>query len=369
MSAAGLPRVLHVSQPVEAGVARCVAQYAAAQHAAGMDVVVACPPGGPLSADLRAADVRVVAWDSTRSPGPSSLREAKALAAVIADVQPGLLHLHSSKAGLVGRAAVRGRVPTVFSPHAWSFEAATGAMGAASLRWERFAARWTTLTVCVSEAERRLGEAAGIDSSYAVVANGVDLQQFRAAGAVERDRARSALGLGSGPLVVCVGRLARQKGQDLLLDAWAGVTAAVPGAGLVLVGDGPDREALTRSAATLEGVRLVGGSDDTAQWYAAADVVVVPSRWEGMPLTVLEACASARSVVATDVAGTAECLRDGGVLVPMADPVALSTALAQRLADPSLAAREGAAGRAGVEAHHDVRTSAARLVDAYRSVL
>ena len=69
--------------------------------------------------------------------------EARALAGLIGSLAPDLVHLHSSKAGLAGRLALRGRRTTVFQPHAWSFEAVHGAVRAAGIAWERLAARWT----------------------------------------------------------------------------------------------------------------------------------------------------------------------------------------------------------------------------------
>ncbi|WP_420713241.1 glycosyltransferase family 4 protein, partial [Streptomyces sp. Tu 6176] len=103
------------------------------------------------------------------------------------------------------------------------------------------------------------------------------------------------------PLVVCVGRLCRQKGQDVLLRAWGPVAERVPGARLVLVGDGPDHDRLRDLAPP--SVAFTGAVADPLPWYRAADVVVLPSRWEGMALAPLEAMACARPVVAADVGG------------------------------------------------------------------
>ena len=141
----------------------------------------------------------------------------------------------------------------------------------------------------MSEDERRLGEASGIRGAFRVVPNGVDLEAIPFADAEERAAARARLELGDGPLVVCVGRLSRQKGQDVLLDAWPQVTARVSDARLVLVGDGPEREAL--EARVSGETTLAGERDDVADWLAAADVVALPSRWEGMSLALLEAMA------------------------------------------------------------------------------
>ena len=323
-------RVLHVTQPVDAGVARCVADFAADQRAAGLDARVACPPRGPLPSWLRSAGVPYASWPATRSPRLTVPGEAARLGRIVRAYRPDVLHLHSSKAGLAGRLAVRGRVPTVFQPHAWSFAAVTGAVGPASLAWERRAAQWADVVVCVSEAERAEGVAAGVRArSWEVVPNGVDLDAWTPS---SRAAARARLRLGDGPLVVCVGRLSRQKGQDVLLAAWPSV--GVPGATLVLVGDGPLGARLQVDAPP--GVRLAGRRDDVADWYAAADVVVVPSRWEGMALTPLEALACGRPVVATDVAG----MREIGVdVVPPGSPEALAEALRSRLASPGDPAR------------------------------
>ncbi|KIF05101.1 glycosyl transferase family 1, partial [Streptomyces sp. RSD-27] len=102
-------------------------------------------------------------------------------ARLIRRVRPDLLHAHSAKAGLAGRMAVRGSLPTVFQPHAWSFDAVGGTTAALALRWERAGARWAHRVLCVSEAERRAGEAEGVTARWAVIRNGVDLAHFRPA--------------------------------------------------------------------------------------------------------------------------------------------------------------------------------------------
>ncbi|MCL8017868.1 glycosyltransferase [Streptomyces sp. AS02] len=356
------PHVLHVAQPVEAGVARVVTDLVAAQAAAGLRVTVACPQGGMLTDSLRVPECTVLRWAATRAPGPRLPGEVRRLAQLVRDVRPDLVHAHSAKAGLAARLAVRGRLPTVFQPHAWSFEAADGVVARLALGWERFGARWAARVVCVSEAERRTGERSGIAASWRVIPNGVDTGRFRPEG----DRARS----GTGPLVVCVGRLCRQKGQDVLLRAWPEVVRQVAGARLVLVGDGPDAERLRRGAPA--SVEFAGAASDAAPWYRAADVVVLPSRWEGMALAPLEAMACARPVVVTDVAGARESLPPSGqpsCLVPPEDPGALARALTALLRDEPLRAALGAQGRAHVLLAHDLRLATDAVTDLYRELL
>jgi glycosyltransferase involved in cell wall biosynthesis len=355
--------VLHVAQPTQAGVARVVAHLVADQLNAGWDVFTACPPGGPLAAAVARAGAQVLPWRASRGIGASALAETWRLRSVVARVAPDLIHLHSAKAGLAGRLAIRGRLPTVFQPHAWSFDAVTGTVRWGTLAWERHAARWTHRLACVSEHERERGRRLGVNAATSVVPNGVDLTWFGACDDADRARARAELRLPAGPTVVCVGRLCRQKGQDLLLAAWPAVVAAIPDARLVLVGDGPDRAALTAIAPA--GVTFARHADDPRPWYAAADVVAMPSRWEAMALVLLEAMASARCVVAADVGGVREAMPAGrAAIVPAEDVGALAATLVVRLARPALAAAEAAAGRARVVAQHDI----ARVIEHMRAV-
>ena len=251
-------------------------------------------------------------------------------------------------------------------PHSWSFWARTGAIQRATLAWERLGARWTDVVLCVSDEERRVGEDSGIKTRYRVVPNGADLERF-----APRDRAAARADLGADPdvpLAACVGRLHRQKNQGALLDVWERVRAAVPGARLALVGEGPDRAALEAHAP--EGVDFVGSVDDVRPWLAAANVIAQPSRWEGMSLSLLESLASGRSVVVTDVAGMREVVVDGvGAVVAPEDPEALLQALVDRLRDPERADAEGRAGRAHVERHHDLRTQLDSVAALYDELL
>jgi glycosyltransferase involved in cell wall biosynthesis len=355
--------VLHVAQPRDGGVARYVVAACLDQLARGWRVTVACPDGGRLADDLTRAGVPRLRWPAVRSPGPEAMAEALRLRALTERVRPDVVHLHAAKAGLAGRLGLRGRrrrLPVLFQPHGWSWLAAQGPLRTASMSWERAAARWTDLFLCVGDAEEQQGRAHGVRGRYAVVHNGVDLDRFRPAGDGARAEARARLGVpGTAPLAVCVGRLTRQKGQDVLLGAWPAVRLLCPAARLVLVGDGDLLPAL-RAAAT-PGVRFAGAVDDVRDWLAAADVVVLPSRWEGLSLTVLEAFAVGRPVVVSDVPGLAEVVTgEVGARVAPGDPVALAGALALRLMNPAAARAEGAAA-ARHAARFDLRRTFERL--------
>ncbi|MFJ9952492.1 glycosyltransferase [Kitasatospora sp. NPDC091207] len=365
--------ILHISQPVDGGVARVVVDLVRGQREAGHRVLVACPGGGRLAEEAAAAGALVQDWPARRSPGPSVAAEAWRLRRIVRAAAPDMVHLHSAKAGLAGRLAIRGAVPTVFQPHAWSFAAVDGALAAATLRWERYATRWAHRLLCVSVQERADGVAAGLHADWAVVPNGVDVRHYAPA---ERRAARIALGLDlDAPLAVCVGRLSRQKGQDVLLDAWPEVLRLVPQARLALVGTGPEEARLAaavRESAEPSRVRLAGEVADPRPWLAAADLVVLPSRWEGMALAPLEAMAAGRPVLLTDVPGARECLPPAErkiAVVPPEDAAALATRMAEALSDPIECERRGTRLRDHAVARHDVRSVVEQVDALYRDLL
>ncbi|MFF3020299.1 glycosyltransferase [Streptomyces sp. NPDC057939] len=365
-------------QPVDGGVARVVTDLVRAQTADGLRVVVGCPRGGRLADDARDAGAEVLTWRAGRAPGPGLPAEVLGAARLVRRVRPDLLHAHSAKAGLAGRLAVRGSLPTVFQPHAWSFDAVGGATAALALRWERFGARWADRVLCVSESERRAGESEGITGRWSVIRNGVDLDHFRPGRPdPEQDRSEARAGLplpeglrAGGPLAVCVGRLCPQKGQDILLRAWPELLGTVPGARLALVGDGPDGERLRRTAPP--GVFFAGAAADIRPWLRAADLVVLPSRWEGMALAPLEAMACGRPVLVSDVSGARESLPSGQgrlCLVPPEDPTALAKALGRLLTEPRLLAELGEQARQHARTDFDVRRTADAVTGLYHELL
>lgn len=367
-------QVLHVAQPVDGGVGRYVAGLAIAERDAGFTVAVASPPG-PLADAITDAGIIWQRWDARRSPDHHVAVETRNLARIVRETRPQAVHLHSSKAGLAGRLLLRNKIPTIFQPHGWSWQAANGegVVAQMSTRWERIGARWTTALVCVSNAELAAGVARHVvtpTSTAAVVANGVDLERFRPVTDTDKAAYRQARGLDDdAAVVICVGRIDAQKGQDVLVAAWPAVRAAVKSATLVLVGDGPARAELERAADP--SVRFVGEQDNVEQWYAAADVVAFSSRYgEAMALTPLEGMASGRPVIASDVAGIRESVgpRCGAIVHP-GDSDAYAAAIVERLTDRGLAKYEGENARRFAETHHDIRVTHTRIAELTTSLV
>ena len=214
------PRLLHVSDNALGGVAAFIDRLVPLQLRAGLPVAVAMPDG-PVAERVAAAGALHLPWSAGARPDHRLRAEVRALGRVVAEARPDLVHLHNDKAGMVGRLLLRGRLPTVFQPHAWAFVAVQGPVGRATLSWERLAARWADAVVCVGEEELAIAREAGIGAHLALARNGIHLDRWRALSHEDRRAARERLDLEpDARLAVCVGRLHRQKGQDRLLDAW-----------------------------------------------------------------------------------------------------------------------------------------------------
>jgi glycosyltransferase involved in cell wall biosynthesis len=226
------------------------------------------------------------------------------LARALVDYRPEIVQTFLFHANVLGAAAAR----RVGIPHALA-----GIRVADPRRWrawvERFACRHVERFVCVSEGvAQHCGELGYPSGKLTVVPNGVAYSRF--AGANPMDLAR--LGLPAGRrAILFVGRLDRQKGLDDLLAIGPQVLAALPLHDLILVGDGPERGAMEKLASSLgiaPRVHVAGWRADVPAIMAAAEMLVLPSRWEGMPNVVLEAMAAGKPVVATRTPGAEEAL-------------------------------------------------------------
>ena len=200
-----------------------------------------------------------------------------------------------------------------------------------------------------------------------VIPNGVT----QPAGGPVRDRkaGRASLGLPDGHLVVSAGRLFPVKRYEDLLAATALARKSVEGLHLALLGDGPERErlaTLTRELGISDIVHFPGWREDAARWIACADVFVLTSRSEGLPMAALEAMALGIPVIATSVGDLPEMLRDGeaGMLVPVGAPQDVADAIVRLAKDPLAAAQFGRAGRARVAQAY----SQDAMVDAYTAL-
>jgi glycosyltransferase involved in cell wall biosynthesis len=343
------------------GVGRHVAALAAGLVGAGHDVLVVGPEATEATFGFVAAGATFRAWAVSDRPRPGGdVVAVHRLRGLLAGAD--VVHAHGLRAGGLAVLALRTRraprPPLVVTLH--NALLAGGAVAVAYRALERLVARGAAVVLGVSaDLEQRMRELGARQVAHAVV-------PAPTLGRSMGDRSAIRADLGAdGPLVVTVGRLAEQKGLPLLLDAAGRLGDRSPAPRFVVAGDGPMEEALRRRIAD-EGlpVRLLGRRDDVADLLAAADVVVVPSSWEGQPLVVQEALRAGAPLVATAVGGIPDLVGDAAVLVPYGDPAALADAIAGLLDDP--AARDWLAATARARAAE--LPSDADAVDAALSV-
>ena len=356
-------RLLIASQPLDGGVAGYVVEVAGAL-ASRYEVEVACPRGSTVWAALSGRDrIRLSEIGAARRPSAGDLRTLGRLLRRVPRAD--LVHVHSAKAGFIGRlaAVLRGRRRVcVFSPHGWSFWAASGTERRLYLALERLAARWCAAIVAQSESERQAGLVAGVGrpEQYRVVLNGVDLDRFAAEPAPVPGR------------LVWVGRLAPAKRPDVAIEVGAELRRRGIDFELLLVGDGPDREDVERLLAERPGAAtLAGRRSDIPELLREAACLLLTSEYESCPLGVIEAMAAGVPVVATAVGGVPELVADGehGLLAPEDDVQALADAVERLLSDPEAARALGAAGRTKARAGLSRDRMLAELEAVYAEVL
>ena len=305
------------------------------------------------------------------------------------EIQPDVVHTHSSKAGILGRRAARaaGAACIVHTIHGLPFDAWQGRLANRAYRVaERRAARWShrLIAVCADMADRAAAAGLAPRQAISVVYSAIDPEPFRAA-AGESQAVRRPWGAGPEAFVFLkVARLFHLKGHEFVLAAFAEVAREHPQAMLVLVGEGILRPALEAEAKRLglaDRVRFLGlvAPERIPALLWAADAVVHAGLREGLARVLPQAGLSRRPVVTYDVGGAREAVRDGenGFLVPAPAPGEAVESASQRLAEPMrrLAADPRAARAMGerwpedILRRFDCREATYEIMRIYRQVL
>ncbi len=340
-------------------------------RARGHEVVGACADGH-LLADVRAEGFRVIPIAFVRRLSPlAHLRAFRSLVAVLRAEKPDLVHAHMPISGFLARLAAHiAGVPRVaYTCHGFLFNHASSSWFRRGLSFamEWFAAKVTDVFLTVSEAEAEDAVRLHIAHHATAIRNGRDPAVFHP-DPVMRERIRLELGTPRDQVaIIAVSRLVWHKGYPEL----AAAMRLLPEAELWVVGErldsdrGADMAALLGAAGLGCRLRMLGYRTDVPALLAAADIFTLPSRFEGLPMSVIEAMLTGLPVVATTIRGPAEQVVDGvtGLSVPAGDPEALGSALARLARDPDLRARMGLAGRQRALDRYDEAKVLSRTLD------
>jgi glycosyltransferase involved in cell wall biosynthesis len=308
-------------------------------------------PGWPVEPFYRELEVESLRLPCPRDIDPVLLRRVRR---ELARLRPDVVHTHLVHGDVYGTLGA-GRVPVVSTKHN------DDPFRRGPFRHvERLLTRRASRVITISEALRRYCiDRVGLPATkIAVVHYGLDglpAPWGESAEVAVPDDAR---------ILLCVSRLAEQKGVDVAVEALARVREVEPRAMLVVLGEGPERPRLAA-----HGVFLPGRVGDVAWWYRRAELLVHPARWEGFGLALLEAMLAGKAVVATRVSAAPEIVVDGetGLLVPPNDSEALADAVLGLLADPTRAAAMGEAGLTRARSEFSVAKMAERTAAVYAS--
>jgi glycosyltransferase involved in cell wall biosynthesis len=278
-----------------------------------------------------------------------------------------LVHTHGYKADLYGfLAAWRSNKPVVATCHNWL--GGTAALGVYNHLDRMALKRFDALAAVSDEVAQRLLNTGVPAEKIRTIANGIDVQAF------ERGVPLPALSATGAKVVGMVARLDLQKGFEYLLRAMRELCNIFYGLKVVIVGEGPDRKAIedmVKEYGLQSSVVLAGQQSDMPAVYAAMDIFVLPSLNEGLPMTLLEAMAASRPVVATRVGAVPNVIKDGenGLLVDPKDTEGLRNALASLLSDANLCRRISARAHNWVSANYTSEAMALKYRQLYEEVL
>jgi glycosyltransferase involved in cell wall biosynthesis len=318
--------------------------------------VVCIRDNGPLMARYKAAGIPVDTFPMTSLLGLGAMQQAVRLIRLFRRERADIVHSHDAYTSVYGTLCARlAGVPGVIaSRRSWYSPHLQGRI----LRANRVAYRFAHRVVANSPSVSRLVESeGGVPASRIVtIPNFLDPQAFEPLSPDDRRRMLDEIGVPEGAFVVgIVARLSPVKDHATLLRAIASLREQIPALHCVLVGDGSERpaiEALAESLGIRDIVHLAGERTQPPNLHGLFDVSVLCSTSEAFPNSVLEAMAAARPVVATDVGGTPDAVREGttGLLVRPSDPSRLADAILRLYNEPALRAKLGKAGCAAARA-------------------
>jgi glycosyltransferase involved in cell wall biosynthesis len=393
-----------ITKSEEGGAQTHVAQLVGYFTGKGHEVAVMSYPGGWLEGEVKKAGA-VFFPNPYFANSYNPLRSLKAILEIgiaVRNFKPDLVHCHSSIAGFLGRLAVRNKVPTIFTAHGWGFNDYVGPVSRfAAAAAEKMAAYYTAKIICVSEFTKNLALKHKIAPAgkFVVVHNGIE--KFALSEIALRNQAARSLQNGKIPekfyapqefltgytpekkakvageklKIVFVGRFAEPKEPEILVRAYTSLDESVKNkAELLIVGEGPKREALLKLIAADTGgaIKLLGrlSRSEVLKILAEADISVLASKWESFGLSALEAMSASVPVVVSRVGGLPELVDEScGILVEKSDEKGMKEALEKLIQNRELRKKLGETARLRAEIMFSLDKMLAKTEEVYRAIL
>lgn len=362
-------KVLHVSTHLNiGGIGNYILSLSGALKKRGVTVLIASS-GGDLEEELRAEGIAHKYLDiKTKFEfGPKVIKAVFNLCRIIKDEKVDIVHAHTRVSQVAAWFASRiTGVPYVTTCHGFFKKRSRGVFDT-----------WGQKVIAISDAvkdhlERDLGVTPG---RIELVYSGVDIDKFSKVNLTdEAGRTKKLLGLKNSFVVGTIGRLSPVKGQRFLIEAAPSIISKMADVEFIIVGSGPEEARLKDMVKTLrleDAVHFLSSSPQTSKFLSVMDVFVLPSVKEGLGMALLEALASGKACVASDVGGVADIIKDGtsGLLVSVGDVDGIAGAILRLMNDNALRSRLGENGRILVKDKFSLDSMADKIGDLYKNML
>ncbi|KYH28018.1 MULTISPECIES: glycosyltransferase family 4 protein [Clostridium] len=321
-------KVLHITQATIGGTLEYIKLFFNNTDKSKFQVELACPSYGPMKKQVEELGIKVHDVYMKRQISLiSDLRACLQLIKLVKKIKPDIIHIHSSKAGVLGRiAAYVTGVPCIYNAHGWSFS-----MNISNKKKkfyatiERICAKLTKKIINISDYEQQLAIQYNIapKSKMITIYNGIDVDKYN--GKFDKNTILSELNIPKDAFIVgMVGRLAKQKSPETFLKIAERISMLVKNSFFILVGDGELRKDVEKSIVEkglTNKVKITGWTNEVAEYISVFDIGILTSKWEGFGLVLAEYMASGKPIVASNVGGIPTVIENNrnGILVDSND--------------------------------------------------
>lgn len=362
-------KILYIITKSEAGGAQThVAELCKYFKSNGKEVAVLSYPGGWLETEVEQLGIKFFA-NKYFSNSLNPVRVIKAYLEtkkVIKEFRPDLVHCHSSAAGAYGRLAIRNKIKTLYTAHGWGFNIGVPFLQKwAAIFIERYLSKYCIKIICVSDFVKNLGLKFRIASEdkFVVVKNGVSIKEKSINSVVKKIK------------IIFVGRLAEPKDPLFLLKAISGLSNELKEKiEVLIIGDGPQKNSLENfiEIEKLDFTSLLGSlpREEIFVNLKESDIFVLISKWEGLPITILEAMSCGLPVIASEVGGIPEAVdKNCGILIKNSEINELSLALFQLIQNKELREKMGINAQEKIKEKFLVERMLTKTSDVYKQVI